>query len=251
MNIQKTNRIGIRIAEKGFIGSNKDLANLHKDCSTALNCISINASLLRRDPNAKVVRVSKSIIETCNLIDFNSIKENIDNSNFLFKSMWILLDNDDSGIIKIERFGSDFGFLFFSKLSSPSPHICYNSYSFIDKSFYLDNEMSDVIGHIDQSEFVVKLLTYLIFGDITEVFLMAKTNKRNGFTRILNSSKLNVVFCDTLWRQRINTDGFKVRGHFRLQPIGENRKGRKLIWIEEYDKHGYNRKATIELVSQK
>ena len=93
----------------------------------------------------------------------------------------------------------------------------------------------------------MQLLTYLIFGEITEKHLPPKTQANVGFTRFLNNSKLNITFCDTLWKQRINVDGFKVRGHFRLQPCGEKREKRKLIWIEEFEKQGYNRKATVEM----
>lgn len=42
----------------------------------------------------------------------------------------------------------------------------------------------------------------------------------------------------------IRTNGFKVKGHFRLQPYGEGRKNRRLQWIHEFEKSGYTRKAT-------
>ena len=255
MNIQKTNKIGIVLAKKSFIGNNKMIEMMQKrDYKNNPNAMTLNSNLLRHNPKSKILRVSKSIIEACKLIDIDSIKENISESNFDFTSMFILLDNDKSGIIRVERYGSDFSFLMFSNLGlyENSWDFIYNTYNFIAKDFYfeecdIEKKDSDIINY-EKSVFVVQLLTYLIFGEITEKQLPPKAQSNIGGTRFLNNSKLNIAFCDTLWKQRINVEGFKVRGHFRLQACGEKWKKRKLIWIEEFEKSGYNRKATVELI---
>lgn len=52
---------------------------------------------------------------------------------------------------------------------------------------------------------------------------------------------------DSKWYTKIcNDESFKVSGHFRLQPYGDGT--RKLIWINEFTKNGYHRKATIDKV---
>ncbi len=194
------------------------------------------------------------------MIDIDTIKENINELNFDFRSMLILLDSDKSGVIKAERMGGDISFILMSNLDSFNANFetTYNSYSFLTKSFSIEKE--EITSHnklsrfgslfnYEKSVFVIQLLTYLIFGEITEKHIPQKTHVNIGFTRFLNNSNINISFCDTLWRQRISTDGFKVRGHFRLQPIGECRLKRKLIWIEEFQKSGYNRKATVELIN--
>lgn len=49
------------------------------------------------------------------------------------------------------------------------------------------------------------------------------------------------------WYTEISNDeSFKVSGHFRLQPYGDGTK--RLIWINEFTKNGYHRKATIDKV---
>jgi hypothetical protein len=254
MNITKTNKIGITIATKSFLGHNKIIANMRdKDNSNNPEAITLNSKLLMYNHKSKIIRVSKSVIEACKLIDIESIKENIDQSNFDFTSMFILLDNDKSGVIRVERYGSDFSFIMFSDLGiyEDSWGFSYNTYSFITRQFYFEktdiSAKHDIVNY-DQSIFVVQLLTYLIFGDITEKLLKPKMTANLGFTRFLNNSKLNITYCDSFWKQRINTEGFKVRGHFRLQPIGEGRLKTKLIWIEQFEKSGYNRKATVELI---
>ena len=113
--------------------------------------------------------MSKSVIDACKLIDIESIRENIDASNFNFISLFILLDNDKSGIIKVERYGSDFSFLMINNLNDygAKPEYIYNTYSFISKGFYFEKdeipeEGGDIVNY-EKSVFVVQLLTYLIF----------------------------------------------------------------------------------------
>ena len=60
-----------------------------------------------------------------------------------------------------------------------------------------------------------------------------------------NSSPFNITFIDSLWiTNLIKSDAFKVGGHFRLQPYADGSK--KIIWISDYTKKGYSRKAKIE-----
>jgi hypothetical protein len=60
-----------------------------------------------------------------------------------------------------------------------------------------------------------------------------------------NKTKSDITIVDSTWfTTLIKSDGFKVRGHFRLQPYKGGEK--KLIWIQDFKKHGYTRKARIE-----
>lgn len=56
--------------------------------------------------------------------------------------------------------------------------------------------------------------------------------------------KIEVIGC-TWFTTIIRNQGFRVSGHFRLQPCGEGLKDRKLIWINDFEKHGYTRRAQI------
>lgn len=67
--------------------------------------------------------------------------------------------------------------------------------------------------------------------------------------KTINYTNLNLKFRDCTWFTTIcRNEGFKVRGHFRLQPkkdeSGEWTK--ELIYINEFEKHGYHRIAKIE-----
>lgn len=59
-----------------------------------------------------------------------------------------------------------------------------------------------------------------------------------------NKTKSDIQIIDsTYFTTLIKSDAFKVRGHFRIQPYKE---GKKIIWISDFTKLGYTRKAKIE-----
>jgi hypothetical protein len=64
---------------------------------------------------------------------------------------------------------------------------------------------------------------------------------------ISNSTKCDIKIRDSKWFTTICRDeGFMVRGHFRLQPKKINGEWTKeLIYINEFEKHGYHRQAEI------
>jgi hypothetical protein len=249
MNIKKTNRLGLMIAERGMGGNIGKKIELLNDKNKELNEkeVIINNDIFKKA--SKIIRVSKNVVNAALKIEVKTIFENATSQLFEFDSLFILLDSDKTGFIKISRFGSDIYYLIMTNLDvryeDQNIGIHYNSFSFISKDFQINykNETS-----LSYDLLAVKLLTYLLYGNISEKKMPPKAKITTGYSRLFNNSKLNIVFCDTLWKQRINISGFPVSGHFRFQPFGKNRKDRKLIWIEEFEKKGYNRKATVELI---
>lgn len=69
--------------------------------------------------------------------------------------------------------------------------------------------------------------------------------------KTVNDTGIDVTLLDSRWfKTIIRTEGFTVRGHFRLQPY-KNEAGlwdRKLIYIDEFEKHGYHRAAKLDSV---
>jgi hypothetical protein len=255
MNIKKTNPIGVEILEKKGFAFKKSKDFLDESRSKGLPINGSHSSDFTKENKAymdlnmrvfsyigkdtKILKLTKGVAENCRLINLDSIKENVRSVNFNFTDIVILLENDNQGIVKINRLGEDFEYLHISGLNT-AYKLTFDRYSFLTKEFlFPENE---------DSKFVIQLLTYLFYGDITEKHVKPKSKVALGsFQSFVNNSKLDITIINSLWKQRISTDGFKVRGHFRLQPFGIERKKRKLIWIEEFEKDGYNRKATIEL----
>lgn len=99
---------------------------------------------------------------------------------------------------------------------------------------------------------MVRLMTFIELGDIEVVYL--EKGRNNGKTKkegkITNTSQYNVYVVDSSWNKLIiRTEGFAVRGHFRLQPCGHNMADRKLIWINAFEKEGYKRRPKAEIIN--
>ncbi|MDR1200490.1 MAG: hypothetical protein LBL58_02515 [Tannerellaceae bacterium] len=72
-----------------------------------------------------------------------------------------------------------------------------------------------------------------------------KLQQNKELLKIINESSFNITLMDSTWFTTIvRNEGFKVRGHFRLQPKKNNEEWTKeLIYIDEYQKSGYHRQA--------
>lgn len=95
---------------------------------------------------------------------------------------------------------------------------------------------------------IAKILTFILLGDIETLFLDPgkSNNKPKNSGKIINTSRVPVTIVDSRWNTIVvRTDGFGVRGHFRLQPCGAGRADRKLVWIAAFEKHGYTRRAGV------
>jgi len=100
-------------------------------------------------------------------------------------------------------------------------------------------------------EFFVKLMMFLELSEVVFYNIehnqkanISSTPGRNFDNKIKNESGVNVTFVTTNWNKILVVNGeFSVTGHLRIQPCGHKRSEYKLIWIEEYKKSGYIRRA--------
>ena len=113
----------------------------------------------------------------------------------------------------------------------------YNGY---DSRMFIANEMA-------------VLSSFLIFKKYAKVEIEQGKCGKTIHSKILkeklrNNLPFDVNIMDSTWFTTIcRNEGFKVRGHFRLQPK-KNDKGewiKELIYINEFEKHGYHRQAKI------
>lgn len=108
---------------------------------------------------------------------------------------------------------------------------------------YMDNPNSPL-----SDEKFRLFIQLLIFTELSELEVkVLKPNEKSGKTRregkVINDSRENVTVVDSTWNKIIvRTEGFAVRGHFRLQQCGEGFTDRKLIFISEFQKEGYIRR---------
>ena len=97
------------------------------------------------------------------------------------------------------------------------------------------------------------ILTYLCLRKWAEVeiaevkTLVKKEVKNKKKTIVVIEDGLSYFTFDSKWYTEVcNDNDFNVSGHFRLQPYGDG--SRRLIYINEFVKHGYHRKALIDKV---
>lgn len=97
---------------------------------------------------------------------------------------------------------------------------------------------------------IMQLLIFIELGDIEIKYIEPRrTIGKDKATKTVNSTNYTVYVVDSSWNQLlIRTEGFAVRGHFRLQPCGAAMKDRKLIWISAFEKNGYTRPPRARII---
>lgn len=113
----------------------------------------------------------------------------------------------------------------------------------------LDNAVE--LNRRDYIDMVLDYLCLRLWAEVQlkKVSTIVKNDiKKNNRTQSLTLPGLAYYIFDSKWYTEIcNDESFQVSGHFRLQPYGDGT--RKLIWINEFTKNGYHRKATIDKVN--
>ncbi|AMR34155.1 hypothetical protein A0256_23240 [Mucilaginibacter sp. PAMC 26640] len=97
---------------------------------------------------------------------------------------------------------------------------------------------------------LVATLNFIKYAPIETKQLPPNKKVKEMGVKYVNQSQNNINILDSKWfTTLIKSDAFKVRGHFRLQPCGVGLKDKKLIWINDFEKTGYNapaRKLSVE-----
>jgi hypothetical protein len=98
----------------------------------------------------------------------------------------------------------------------------------------------------DMEERIYKLLCFFYFSD--NEMIIVEPGRKYGTKKtgkLINTFEdIPVTVVNSNWNiTSIRTEGFDVRGHFRLQPCGVGMKEVKMIFIEPFRKKGYIRNA--------
>lgn len=98
----------------------------------------------------------------------------------------------------------------------------------------------DYIGMFCQIEMFKK------FSQIETKLINGNSKQTINRIKCVNDTRLPVTHLDSLWfTNLVKSEAFKVSGHFRWQNKKENGIWKKdLIWINDFEKSGYSRKAT-------
>jgi hypothetical protein len=127
------------------------------------------------------------------------------------------------------------------------------TYGIIDNDFKYGGAAFTYKG-INDTEYLSNYLNGILLAiwfikncEIETKVLQPKEKHRQEGIKYYNESKSPITILNCNWFTNLVRDiPFSVKGHFRWQPCGEKLQRRKLIWIEEFEKSGYNRKALKE-----
>jgi hypothetical protein len=108
----------------------------------------------------------------------------------------------------------------------------------------------DVVNNINMYYYQVTILFELFrkYAEVEIKVIKPKMKAELFKCKYHNDNDHSIEIMDSTWfTTLIKSDEFKVRGHFRLQPCGQAFAERKLVWIKDFTKEGYTRKAKKEL----
>jgi hypothetical protein len=91
---------------------------------------------------------------------------------------------------------------------------------------------------------VTLMLNFLKYAQIETKMLPANKKVKDIACKYVNQTDYNIEYVNSTWfTNLVKSNGFKVRGHFRLQPCGVGMRDHKLIWISDFQKQGYTAPA--------
>jgi hypothetical protein len=115
-----------------------------------------------------------------------------------------------------------------------------------EKTFIWKGHWDKGCDHTHYHAFLVSFICFMKYCEVeTKIIGAGKKEKFIG-TKYLNETNRKIEIVDSTWFTTIvKSEGFHVRGHFRFQPFGEGLKNKKLIWISDFEKAGYTKKAKV------
>lgn len=215
-----------------------------------LNATSFNKSVkVLSLPFAEAVLQSANKLASGDLID----------EAFLQNTSGTIIINDRTICYTFERFNekqAELTYLFFQKNATDAPELrCFlyvefdgqdssaNTQSYIAKSGIYKGDVSLSIELYTKT--LIATLNFIKYADIEVKILPPNKTVKDIRCKYVNETSSNIQFLDSTWfTTLIKSDGFKVRGHFRLQPKKKDGEWTKeIIWIGEFEKTGYTSPA--------
>lgn len=116
---------------------------------------------------------------------------------------------------------------------------------------YFNTETGELCEHFEHpdsyeiEELVYKLMCFFYLAEnVEEIISPGKSHGTRKTGKVINEFAFPITVVNSKWNvTSIRTEGFNVRGHFRIQPCGKGRSEYEVIFIDPFVKHGYTRKA--------
>ena len=123
----------------------------------------------------------------------------------------------------------------------------YNDYKRGRIMYSFENSFFRSLPDDEYKEYFNRALKVLImkrYGKVETYTIEGREQRRVGNNYVVNKAPFPIHRLDGSWfKTIIRTNGFGVKGHWRLQACGKGWKEHKLIFISGFQKHGYVRRA--------
>lgn len=211
-----------------------------KHFKTNVNVISttfINSAEKAQD---KILDLIKDIVEN-NLGDFE-VQGTYIMGEMLYQISYHKFADSNKPFINLYVFSKEgYAVAFLSVGNNHNKSWVSNAYDKLLKEEYNDEPINLI------KQYISAILTVEVFKKFAEVetkIIESKSKERKAKCVYENQTDFNISYFDSKWfTDIIRSNGFKVSGHFRLQPYADGSK--KIIWIQEFHKKGYTLKAKI------
>jgi hypothetical protein len=118
----------------------------------------------------------------------------------------------------------------------------------VSSCFSVENKADEIQNWIyTKLRDIVILRMFKTYAQVEIKIIPPNSKVKDIDCKYVNDTKLKLTYLDSKWfTDLVKSEGFNVRGHFRLQPKKENgRWTKELIWILGFKKTGYTAKARI------
>lgn len=159
--------------------------------------------------------------------------------------LWYDEDGGQNISLDIFTFKDNCVISIYSTFSEDRKNSTFQFYNDLDDSgcFYAGEAMDKILSNW----FWITRIWILFkkYAQVETKYLPAGQKLKTIDVKYVNETHSNVTILDSTWfTNLVKSDGFKVRGHFRLQPKKkEGRWTKEIIWIDKFDKEGYTTKA--------
>jgi hypothetical protein len=118
----------------------------------------------------------------------------------------------------------------------------------ISSCFSVNNNQDEIRNWIYSRIWQLGILKmFKNYAEVETKIMPPKARIKGVDCKYINDTRFELTYLDSKWfTNLVKSDGFNVRGHFRLQPMKKDGKWTKeLIWISEFSKTGYTAPARI------
>lgn len=148
-------------------------------------------------------------------------------------------------------------FFIFNKDGVPLAFLEFKKTDINTRYSWMSNELCKILNIENEENIITFVICNHIYKcilfDMFKKYAEVETKMLYGGKKVkdinckyINETKLDILHLDSKWfTNLVKSEGFDVRGHFRLQPCGKELKDRKLVWINQFHKNGYTAPARM------